>query len=186
MCIRDSSWSNDVPGTLPTLSSSNPSDGQTDVPFDTNIVLTFSEIVRVGTGNIVLHKASDDSVVETFDVTSDVSGSESTEITINPSADLEKEVDYYVKIASTAIVDLSNNSYAVISDTTTLNFTTGSRPTNPLDDKDVVGLIEAQTEAPKKIVTGVTTPIFNRLNCCLLYTSPSPRDRLLSRMPSSA
>ena len=24
------------------------------------------------------------------------------------------------------------------------------------------------------------------LNCCLLYTSPSPRDRSLSRMPSSA
>ena len=164
------SWSDDVPGTLPTLSSSNPSDGQTDVPFDTNIVLTFSEIVRVGTGNIVLHKASDDSVVETFDVTSDVSGSESTEITINPSADLEKEVDYYVKIASTAIVDLSNNSYAGISDTTTLNFTTGSRPTNPLDDKDVVGLIEAQTEAPKKIVTGVTTPIFNRLNWIRRYS----------------
>ena len=164
------SWSNDVPGTLPTLSSSNPSDGQTDVPIDTNIVLTFSEIVRVGTGNIVLHKASDDSVVETFDVTSDVSGSESTEITINPSADLEKEVDYYVKIASTAIVDLSNNSYAGISDTTTLNFTTGSRPTNPLDDKDVVGLIEAQTEAPKKIVTGVTTPIFNRLNWIRRYS----------------
>ena len=170
MCIRDSSWSDDVPGTLPTLSSSNPSDGQTDVPFDTNIVLTFSEIVRVGTGNIVLHKASDDSVVETFDVTSDVSGSESTEITINPSADLEKEVDYYVKIASTAIVDLSNNSYAGISDTTTLNFTTGTLPTNPLDDKDVVGLIEAQTEAPKKIVTGVTTPIFNRLNWIRRYS----------------
>ena len=118
------SWSDDVPGSLPTLSSSNPSDGQTDVPFDTNIVLTFSEIVRVGTGNIVLHKTSDDSVVETFDITSDVSGSESTQITINPSADLEKEVGYYVKIASTAIVDLSNNSYAGISDTTTLNFTT--------------------------------------------------------------
>ncbi len=164
------SWSDDVPGTLPTLSSSNPSDGQTDVPFDTNIVLTFSEIVRVGTGNIVLHKASDDSVVQTFDVTSDVSGSESTEITINPSADLEKEVDYYVKIASTAIVDLSNNSYAGISDTTTLNFTTGSRPTNPLDDKDVVGLIEVQTEAPKKIVTGITTPIFNRLNWIRRYS----------------
>ena len=159
------SWSDDVPGTLPTLSSSNPSDGQTDVPFDTNnIVLTFSEIVRVGTGNIVLHKASDDSVVETFDVTSDVSGSESTEITINLSADLEKDVGYYVKIASTAIVDLSNNSYAGINDTTTLNFTTGSRPTNPLDDKDVVGLIEVQTEAPKKIISRATSPVFNRLN----------------------
>ena len=26
----------------------------------------------------------------------------------------------------------------------------------------------------------------NRNDCCLLYTSPSPRDGLLSRMPSSA
>ena len=25
-----------------------------------------------------------------------------------------------------------------------------------------------------------------RIDCCLLYTSPSPRDGLLSRMPSSA
>ena len=28
--------------------------------------------------------------------------------------------------------------------------------------------------------------LFNQLNGCLLYTSPSPRDGLLSRMPSSA
>ena len=27
---------------------------------------------------------------------------------------------------------------------------------------------------------------FHRHNCCLLYTSPSPRDATLSRMPSSA
>jgi len=170
------SWSDDVPGTLPTLSSSNPSDNQTDVAYDTNIVLTFSETVRVGTGNIVLHKASDDSVVETFDVTTDVSGSESTQITINPSADLENEVSYYVKIASTAIVDLSNNSYAGISDTTTLNFTTGSRPTNPLDDKNVLGLIETQTEAPKKIVQHVSTPIYNRLNWIRGYESGEKQD----------
>ena len=162
--------------TLPTLSSSNPSDNETDVAYDTNIVLTFSEIVRIGTGNIVLHKASDDSVVETFDVTTDVSGSESTQITINPSADLENEVSYYVKIASTAIVDLSNNSYAGISDTTTLNFTTGSRPTNPLDDKNVLGLIETQTEAPKKIVQHVSTPIYNRLNWIRGYKSGNKQD----------
>ena len=170
------SWSDDVPGTLPTLSSSNPSDNQTDVAYDTNIVLTFSETVRVGTGNIVLHKSSDDSVVETFDVTTDVSGSESTQITINPSADLENEVGYYVKIASTAIVDLSNNSYAGISDTTTLNFTTGSRPTNPLDDKNVLGLIETHTEAPKKIVQHVSTPIYNRLNWIRGYKSGNKQD----------
>ena len=28
--------------------------------------------------------------------------------------------------------------------------------------------------------------IFNNVNSCLLYTSPSPRDATLSRMPSSA
>ena len=28
--------------------------------------------------------------------------------------------------------------------------------------------------------------LFNNLNICLLYTSPSPRDATLSRMPSSA
>ena len=27
---------------------------------------------------------------------------------------------------------------------------------------------------------------WNSMHCCLLYTSPSPRDGLLSRMPSSA
>ena len=31
-----------------------------------------------------------------------------------------------------------------------------------------------------------TTPLVAKLNTCLLYTSPSPRDRQKSRMPSSA
>ena len=35
---------------------------------------------------------------------------------------------------------------------------------NPLNKKDVVGLIEAQTSAAKKILSHVINPIFNRLN----------------------
>ena len=31
-----------------------------------------------------------------------------------------------------------------------------------------------------------TINVWNRTDCCLLYTSPSPRDATLSRMPSSA
>ena len=85
-------WSTDFPGTVPTLSSSNPVDDETDTPYDTNITLTFSEIIKVGTGNITLKKTSDDSVVEIFDVTTDVSGSGTTQISINPSSDLEKGV----------------------------------------------------------------------------------------------
>ena len=34
--------------------------------------------------------------------------------------------------------------------------------------------------------TGVVADVYSRRKSCLLYTSPSPRDGLLSRMPSSA
>ena len=164
-------WSTDFPGSLPTLSSSNPIDDETDAPYDTNITLTFSEIIKVGTGNITLKKTSDDSVVEIFDVTTDVSGSGTTQISINPSSDLEIGVEYYVLIDPTAIVDLSRNSYAGISATTELSFSTGSRNSNPFDDKDILALVEAQTAAPKKVVSHVTTPIFNRLNWIRGYES---------------
>ena len=36
------------------------------------------------------------------------------------------------------------------------------------------------------VCIGCVSLIPHESNCCLLYTSPSPRDGLLSRMPSSA
>ena len=53
------------------------------------------------------------------------------------------------------------------------------KPTGPLHGipvalKDIIGTVDMPTECG--------TPIRN----CLLYTSPSPRDRQKSRMPSSA
>ena len=35
-------------------------------------------------------------------------------------------------------------------------------------------------------ITAISSAFFDKLNSCLLYTSPSPRDRTRSRMPSSA
>ena len=49
------------------LTSSVPADDAT-VAEGSNIVLNFSEAVDVATGNIVFFKTSDNSVVETFDV----------------------------------------------------------------------------------------------------------------------
>ena len=107
--------------TNPSLSSSSPADNATAVATTSNIVLNFSEAVDVETGNIVIYKSSDDSVVETIDVTSgQVTGTGSTQITINPSSDLAEQTEYYVQIAATAFDDSSSNSYAGISDTTTL------------------------------------------------------------------
>ena len=47
--------------------------------------------------------------------------------------------------------------------------------------------VDFDTEIIKKLVTDKTKIIaFPHISNCLLYTSPSPRDGLLSRMPSSA
>jgi len=109
----------------PTLSSSSPSDGAIGVAVDANIVLTFSEAVDVESGNITLKKSSDDSTVETIDVAGSlVTGTGTTAITINPSADLSSSTGYYLNIAATAFDDSSSNSYAGITNATTLNFTT--------------------------------------------------------------
>ena len=160
----------DVDETSPTLSSSSPSDDATDVAVDTNIVLNFSEAVDVESGDIVIKKTSDDSVVEAINVTGGlVSGSGTTQITVNPTADLEAGVEYYVVIDATAFDDSVSNSYAGITSTTALSFTTSSSGSsvslpNPTNDKDVVGSIEAQVESAKTSLFSSLNTVSNRLS----------------------
>ena len=125
----------------PTLSSSTPTDNSEDVSIDSDIVLNFSESVDVETGNITIKKSSDDSTVEQIDVTgSNVSGTGSSEITVSPSNYFEYGTEYYVLIDATAFDDASSNSYAGISSTTALSFTTTSK-SNPTKDKVVIALL---------------------------------------------
>ncbi len=115
--------SNDT--TAPTLSSSEPTDNATGVAVNANIVLTFSEAVDVESGNITIKKTSDDSTIETIDVTgAKVSGSGGTAITINPGTNWDQKTEYYVLIDATSFDDGNSNSYAGISSTTALSFTT--------------------------------------------------------------
>ena len=60
-------------------------------------------------------------------------------------------------------------------------FITGQMPTLP-ENPDVLvsNDVEKQTHQVMKNLISVLD------NCCLLYTSPSPRDKRQSRMPSSA
>ena len=148
---------------VPTLSSSTPADNATGVAIDANIVLNFSESVDAGSGNITIKKTSDNSTIETIDVTgSKVTGSGSAQITINPSSNFDAETEYYVLIDAAAFDDSDSGSYAGISSTTALSFTVDAL-SDPTTDKDVVGSIEAQTEAPKRILQYVTTPVINRM-----------------------
>ena len=56
------------------------------------------------------------------------------------------------------------------------------------DDKILKGLVKESInqELDYDALLKVTTVISNYYRSCLLYTSPSPRDRQKSRMPSSA
>jgi len=108
----------------PSLVSSNPADNSIDIEPNANIVLTFSEAVDVESGEIHIRLSSDNSLVESIAVTSgQVTGSGSTDITINPTSDFALSTGYYVQIDTNAFDDASGASYAGISDTTSLNFT---------------------------------------------------------------
>lgn len=112
-----------VDTTAPTVKSFLPADNATNVSIDTTLVVTFSESVVLGTGNIVI-KDGLGATVETFNVASStqlaVSGSK---LTIIPSAVLEFNSGYTVQFDAGSIKDASGNSFAGGSE---YNFTTAS------------------------------------------------------------
>ncbi len=99
--------------TAPTLTSRSPADEATNVAANSNIVLTFNEAVRAGSGNITITNltASGSRTIAVTD-TSQVSFSGST-MTINPAHDLLNNwADWTVPSASTyipPIIDSVNN-----------------------------------------------------------------------------
>ena len=110
--------------TPPTAGSFSPPDNATGVAVAANLVINFSEAIKKGTGNIVIKKLSDNSVVETMPITGSnvtVSGSQ---LTINPTANLAQGTDYYVEIANGAIKDLAGNNYVGITGNSAWNFKT--------------------------------------------------------------
>ena len=117
----------EIINTVPTLSSSVPADNATSVAVDSTIVLNFSESVDAESGNITIKKTSDNSTVETIDVTGgQVTGSGTSQITVTPSSDFDGSTEYYVLIDATAFDDVDSGSYAGISSTTALSFTTAN------------------------------------------------------------
>ncbi len=145
----------------PTLTSASPSDDASNVSVSSNIVLTFNEAVDAESGNIDIINTSTSEAIE-IDVTGSLlSGSGTTEITINPSSDLENDTSYHVKIDSTAFDDAVGNSYAGISNTTTLNFTTAK---GQIFNDTVKTLVKNQTTASIQSMTQSLNRVNSRLN----------------------
>lgn len=103
----------------------SPADEASGVAVNSNIVLDFSEAIKIGTGKIIIKKSSG-AVIATYDITTstniDIAGST---LTINPTADLDYSTSYKVEFAAGSITDLTGNIYA---GTTSYNFTTDIPP----------------------------------------------------------
>ncbi len=128
----------------PMFSSSLPIDENTGVNANANITLTFNEIIYFGTGNIQIVDLDDGSSTITIDAASPGTQAiiSTNTLTINPTNDLEENVNYAVQISATAIDDQYGNSYAGILDNTTLNFMTADitspilTSSNPVDNSN--------------------------------------------------
>ena len=114
-------------------------------------------------GNITIKKTSDNSTVETINVRGGlVTGTGTSQITINPSSDLFSGFEYYVLIDATAFDDSAGNSYAGISSTTALSFTVVDMQ-DPTTNKDVVGLIDTQYKLANSYIVQSTSTVSSRL-----------------------
>ncbi|HVE55146.1 MAG TPA: SdiA-regulated domain-containing protein [Ramlibacter sp.] len=136
--------------TEPTLLSATPLDDAMGVAVAADIVLNFDEAVRAGAGTFTISNGTDDVRVISAADTTQVSISGST-VTINPTADLRLGTGYRVLVSANALADLSGNSYAGISDTTRLNFSTmAATPPTALVAGDLL-FIAVNGDAPDAI-----------------------------------
>jgi len=113
--------------TAPSLASSTPADNATGVAIGSNIVLTFSENVAAGSGNIVISNGVGDTRTIAVGDASQVTISGAT-VTLNPSSDLVAGSTYNVQMAAGVLLDAAGNPYAGIATATTLNFATTAIP----------------------------------------------------------
>lgn len=105
----------------PLLTSSNPADDAT-AAANNRIVLTFNEAVTASMGNISINHGTDTRIISVTDAVQVIFSGNT--VSIVPTTNLLSSSTYHVQIATGAIKDLAGNSYAGITSTTSLNFTT--------------------------------------------------------------
>ena len=114
----------------PVLLSATPLDNSTAVAVTSNVILTFDQDVQLGSsGTLTLY---DITGVGTNSIAIDVASPAGQlsitgkTLTINPTASLLTTNQYAVQFTAGALKGTTNLTCAAISDTTTLNFTTGT------------------------------------------------------------
>ena len=152
----------------PTLLSSSPADNSLNVAVSTDIVLTFSDAVIAGTGNITISNGAGD--IRTIGVTdtNQVTFSGNT-VTINPTVNFTGGAGYNVQMLSGVIKSTSNIAFAGILNATTLNFTITSDAPPTVTDANInitstgTGVLAGETAGQVYIVDDIITATWNNL-----------------------
>lgn len=130
----------------PTILSTSPDDNETGIAVDASLEMIFSEAVTAQAGGTIeIRLTSDDSLFESFDVTTDITGDGTDTIGFTPTSNFSLGEDYYVLISAGAFENAASDPFAGISDTTAWNFATvGSAvtivSTTPDDDETGVAI----------------------------------------------
>ena len=120
----------------PVVASSSVTDNQMGVLVGQTLTFTFSEtIAAIDTTQIKLFQTVGD-----VQVAATVSKSGAT-LTIDPTANLAADTDFYVSIPTANIKDAANNAFAGFTNTTAFNFkSTGAPTTLAVGDIAVIGM----------------------------------------------
>ena len=118
-----------------------------------------TRLIFTGDG-VTVTETSEDSNLVTIDIPG---GGGGTDLTVTAGTD---------SVSMVSNIELSSDYFTVA---------TGSPDTTA-----VVTINNVVADGASGLMTGADKGILDNLNTCLLYTSPSPRDRQKSRMPSSA
>ncbi|WP_026955534.1 MBG domain-containing protein [Algoriphagus vanfongensis] len=124
--------------TAPTVTALSPGDNATDVSLNSDFVITFNEDVVANSGNLTVHRVSDDGVVRNFDVTNgalvSIAGGV---VTFTNTSDLNVGTEYYVILDNGAFQDEAGNAFGGIVNPSAWNFTTSVQTQLSVNDPTV-------------------------------------------------
>ncbi len=110
----------------PVLRTVAPASGTMDFLVGGNLVMTFNESIRKGSGKIWIRDVSDGSTSDTVDVSSSLVSVSGPVVTIHPPSRLDKNRQYAVEVDSNAFQNLASTANSGISDLSSWYFTTES------------------------------------------------------------
>jgi 6-phosphogluconolactonase (cycloisomerase 2 family) len=122
----EAEWTFATPDNTAPTATLSPTDNASDVVVNTELVLTFSEKVLPGIGNIVIKKKSDGETVEFFDAGSLSLSDDDKKVVLTLSTRLETSTEYYVEIDKGAFTDRAGNEFAALTGPDAWNFTTSA------------------------------------------------------------